>query len=129
MRLLLDTQVLLWFAEDHPRLKPHVAEAIEDEANDVLVSAVSLWEVAIKVRVGKLAADVPALGTSCVRQGFRLIDVTALHVARLMSLPTVKGHRDPFDHMLLAQALAEGATFASADAHIGRYGVPLLRCD
>ena len=128
MRLLLDTQILLWFAEDHPRLKSHVADAIEDAANEVLVSTVSLWEIAIKVRVGKLAADVPALTASCLRNGFRLIEVSALHVARLTTLPWIKAHHDPFDHLLLAQAAAEGATFVSADAQAGRYGVPLLRC-
>lgn len=128
MRLLLDTQILLWFAQDHPRLKPAVAEAIEDEANEILVSTVSLWEVAMKVRVGKLTADAPALATSCVRQGFRILDLSPLHVASLMSLPWDAAHRDPFDHMLLAQAAAERATFVSADAQLGRYGVPLLNC-
>lgn len=126
MRLLLDTQVLLWFAEDSPRLKNAIAEAIEDSANEIMVSTVSLWEVAIKVRVGKLVADVPALAASCVQNGFRLIDVTTKHVARLAALPLVKGHRDPFDHLLLAQAVAEGATFVSADAAASRYGVPVL---
>ena len=75
MKLLLDTQVLLWFAENHPRLKSHVADAIEDAANEVLVSTISLWEIAIKVRVGKLVSDVPALAASCVREGFRLIEL------------------------------------------------------
>ncbi len=127
MRLLLDTQVLVWFAEDNPRLKASVADAIEDEANEVMVSTVSLWEVAMKVRVGKLAMDVPALATLCVRQGFRVVEVSAAHVIRVMSLPWRADHRDPFDHLLLAQAAAEGATFVSADVQAQRYGVPLMQ--
>jgi PIN domain nuclease of toxin-antitoxin system len=126
VKLLLDTHVLLWFADNHSRLRADVADAIEDEANEVLVSAVSLWEVAIKVRVGKLSADVPALTMACVRQGFRMLELSALHVSRLMALPSVEGHRDPFDHLLLAQAAAEGATFVSADPQAPRYGVPIL---
>ena len=94
--------------------------------HEVLVSAVSLWEAAIKVRVGKLAVDIPALTTGCVRAGFRIVELSPLHVARLMKLPLPGEHRDPFDHLLLAQAAAEGAQFVTADARLAGFGVALL---
>ncbi len=126
MRLLLDTHVLLWFAAGHPRLGRAAREAIASPANEVLVSAVSLWEAAIKVRVGKLSVEIPALTAGCVRAGFRMLELSPLHVARLMKLPLPGEHRDPFDHLLLAQAAAEGAQFVTAEPRLGHYGVPIL---
>jgi len=126
LRLLLDTHVLLWFAAGHPRLGAAAREAIATPDHEVLVSAVSLWEAAIKVRVGKLAVDIPALTTGCVRAGFRIVELSPLHVARLMKLQLPGEHRDPFDHLLLAQAAAEGAQFVTADARLAGFGVALL---
>ncbi len=126
MRLLLDTHVLLWFAAGHPRLGAAAREAIASPANDVLVSAVSLWEAAIKVRVGKLSVEIPALTAGCVRAGFRILELSPRHVARLMKLPLPGEHRDPFDHLLLAQAAAERAQFVTADARLAGFGVAVL---
>ena len=126
MRLLLDTHVLLWFAAGHPRLGVAALEAIAAPGNEVLVSAVSLWEAAIKVRVGKLVVDIPALTAGCVRAGFRMLELSPLHVGRLMKLPLPGEHRDPFDHLLLAQAAAERARFVTANARLGGFGVAVL---
>ncbi len=127
MRLLLDTHVLLWFAAGDEQLGRKAREAIADPSNEVLISAVSLWEAAIKVRIGKLEVDVSALAADAVRAGFGLLDLTADHVEALMRLPVRSEHRDPFDQLLLAQAAAEDATFVTDDGHAKRYGVPILR--
>lgn len=126
MRLLLDTHVLLWFAAGHPRLGAAARAAIAAPGNEVLVSAVSLWEAAIKVRVGKLAVEIPALTAGCVRAGFRILELSPRHVARLMKLPLPGEHRNPFDHLLLAQAAAERAEFVTADARLGGFGVAVF---
>jgi len=126
LRLLLDTHVLLWFAAGHPRLGRAAREAIAAPGNEVLVSAVSLWEAAIKVRVGKLAVEIPALTAGCVRAGFRILELSPRHVARLMKLPPPGEYRDPFDHLLLAQAAAERAQFVTADVRLGGFGVAVL---
>jgi len=127
VRLLLDTHVLLWFANGDAQLGSRARKAIADPENDVLVSVVSLWEAAIKVRIGKLEVDLQNLIANSVRAGFRVLDLTPTHVARLMWLPTNEQHRDPFDHLLLAQAAAEEATFVTHDGHAKRYGVPILK--
>ncbi len=127
MRLLLDTHVLLWFAGGDERLTGKARQAIADPANEVLVSVVSLWEAAIKVRIGKLEVDVPSLAANCARAGFGMLDLTPAPVERPMALPLPARHRDPFDHLLLAQAASEGATFVTEDGHARQYGVPILR--
>lgn len=127
MKLLLDTHVLLWFASGDVQLGRRARTAIADPENDVLVSVVSLWEAAIKVRIGKLEVDLQNLIANSVRAGFRMLDLTPVHVARLMWLPTTEQHRDPFDHLLLAQAAAEEATFVTNDGHAKLYGVPILK--
>ena len=128
MKLLLDTHALLWFAAGDPRLSPAARAAIAAPEHDVMVSTVSLWEAAIKVRTARLSADIPALTTGCLRAGFRLLDLSALHVGRLMRLAPPGENRDPFDHLLLAQAACEGAHFVTADVTLGQYGEPLLAC-
>lgn len=127
MKLLLDTHVLLWFASGDAQLGSRARASIADPNNEVLVSVVSLWEAAIKVRIGKLEVDLQNLIANSVRAGFRMLDLTPVHVARLMWLPTTEEHRDPFDHLLLAQAAAEEATFVTNDGHAKRYGVPILK--
>jgi PIN domain nuclease of toxin-antitoxin system len=127
MRLLLDTHTLLWFAAGDEQLGEDAREAVADPNNEVLVSVVSLWEAAIKVRIGKLEVSVPDLTANCVRVGFKILDLTALHIERLLRLPFDDRHRDPFDHLLIAQSAAEGATFVTDDRHAGLYGVPIMK--
>jgi PIN domain nuclease of toxin-antitoxin system len=127
VRLLLDTHVPLWFAAGDEQLGRKTREVIADPANTVLVSVVSLWEAAIKLRIGKLDVDVSSLIDGSARAGFALLELTAAHVEQLLKLPVSDRHRDPFDHLLLAQAAAEDATFVTDDGHAKRYGVPILR--
>lgn len=118
MRLLLDTHVFLWAVAGHPALKPPARKLIES-AEAVYVSAASLWEVAIKVRLGKLEADPDELVEAIEASGFQELPVRAVHAAGVARLPM--HHHDPFDRLLIAQALAEPLKLLTADAMLGRY--------
>lgn len=124
MRLLLDTHALLWWLADDARLGAPARAAIAEPANEVLVSVVSLWEIAVKLRVGKLVADMEEILAAVTSGGFTRLGVTDAHLRALMGLPA--HHRDPFDHLLMAQAMAEEAVFCSADENVGRYGVATI---
>ena len=100
---------------------------IADTSNQVLVSAVSLWEIAIKVRIGKLDADVNAVVRAAAGD-FTILQVSPAHLAALMRLPFFGDHRDPFDHLLVAQASAEEACFISEDRNVPRYSVRFATC-
>lgn len=125
MRLLLDTHIFLWSLTDVPRLGGF-ADQIEDPGNDVFVSAVSLFEIAVKVRTGKLRMDMRELVEAIDLQGFQLLPLTERHVLEIGNLPVHADHKDPFDHQLIAQAIAEDMAFVSVDRHAGRYPVKLL---
>lgn len=126
MKLLLDTHALLWWLADDARLGPAARHLIEEPANDILVSTASLWEIAVKQRVGALDVDVDEVLAEVPRQGFRLLGIEAAHLRMLAGLPL--HHRDPFDHLLIAQAIAEDATLVSADERATDYPVRLAPC-
>jgi PIN domain nuclease of toxin-antitoxin system len=120
MRLLADSHVLIWWAENPAQLTPTARAAIADPENDVFMSAASLWEIGLKVAKGKLR--VPANFAQMLRLGgFTDLPVHARHAERSLTLPAV--HGDPFDRMLVAQALEEGLTLVSCDQWIAGYGV------
>jgi PIN domain nuclease of toxin-antitoxin system len=123
VRLLLDTHVLLWWFNEPELLREHAVEAIGDEANAVYVSAATVWEAGIKQALGKLrgAEDLPA---RIREQGLDELPIDLEHAARAAALPG--HHTDPFDRMLVAQALCEGLTFVTRDERLEAYGVPLL---
>jgi PIN domain nuclease of toxin-antitoxin system len=128
MKLLLDTHALLWAATDVARLAPGARAALEDGANDVLVSIVSAWEIAIKQSIGKLELARPAeqwLPDVLKRTGFEVADVPLS--AALYARGLAWHHRDPFDRLLIAQALDQGYTIVSRDAVFDAYGVPVIR--
>lgn len=127
MRLLLDTHAFLWFVGGNTRLSSTARGAIEDLTNVRLLSAASVWEVAIKVSLGKLSLNVPfgnlfpgQLGSNAIE----LLPVLPEHAAAIIGLPF--HHRDPFDRMILAQTQAEGAILVSADPTLDAYGVRRL---
>jgi PIN domain nuclease of toxin-antitoxin system len=126
VRLLLDTHVLLWWLQDEPRLGPSTRALIANPANDVLVSVVSLWEMVVKQRVGKLEADVAAIVAMLPDQGLALLPIAPAHLAILAQLPA--HHQDPFDHLLIAQAIGEDATFVSADRRAPLYPLSVEDC-
>lgn len=127
MRLLLDTHALLWWWLDDPRLSRQASEAIAAPDADVHVSAATAWEIATKVRIGKLPAArrlAEQFERGLAEEGFRQLAITIEHGSRAGSL---KGdHRDPFDRILAAQAIIEELTVVSADARIGRLGAEML---
>lgn len=123
MRLLLDTHTLIWAAADPGRLSEPASTAIADPDNDVFVSSVSGWEVAIKVSRGRLLfPEVDRSMLAALR--FIELPVTLAHTAEVGTLPW--HHRDPFDRMLVAQARAEGLTVVSRDGALADYNVSLL---
>jgi PIN domain nuclease of toxin-antitoxin system len=125
MRLLLDTHVFLWALAGSPRLKSAARARIE-AADEVFVSAASIWEVAIKVRLGKLTADLDALVAAMAESGFSELPVRAVHAARVASLPAL--HEDPFDRLLVAQALCEPLHLLTADGAVAQYSDLVVLC-
>jgi PIN domain nuclease of toxin-antitoxin system len=120
MRLLADSHVLIRWAENPAQLTPAARAAIADPDNEVFMSAASLWEIGLKVAKGKL--QVPANFAQMLRLGgFADLPVHARHAERALTLPPV--HGDPFDRMLVAQALEEGLTLVSCDQWIAIYGM------
>ena len=122
MAVLLDTQTFLWWVADDPRPSKRAARAIA--ATECLLSVASCWEMAIKASLGKLTLP-GAVGRFVQEQlevnGFSLIAISLEHAAGVADLPF--HHRDPFDRLLVAQALAEGLSLVSADPIFRRYGV------
>lgn len=119
MRLLLDTRIFLWAVAGSPRLKPAARRLIES-AEQVYVSAASIWEVAIKAQLGKIEADPKALTDAIAASGFLELGVRATHAAGVARL--APHHTDPFDRLLVAQALAEPLRLLTADAALVQYG-------
>lgn len=127
MRLLLDTHVVLWSATEPARLAEPVRAAIEDGANEVLVSIVVAWEIALKQSIGKLDLPRPAeqwIPEVLRRTGFEVAELGLAAALRVRALPW--HHRDPFDRFLIAQALEDGYTIVTHDAAFAPYGVPVL---
>jgi PIN domain nuclease of toxin-antitoxin system len=129
VRYLLDTHALLWICLEQERLSRDVVELLLETDADVFVSSVSITEIAIKHSQGKHSAP-PISGREAYRlsleSGFPSLPYTHDHAAALDRLPWL--HRDPFDRMLIAQALVDDLILISRDAEFDRYGVPLLRC-
>lgn len=127
MKILLDTHAFLWFIDDHPRLSSHAQSLIEDGANDALLSIASVWEMAIKMSLGKLTLR-DSLGEFVPEQlrinGIDLLPITVPHAAVVATLPP--HHRDPFDRLLIAQSIQEGIPLVSADVSFDDYPITRL---
>jgi len=127
LRLLLDTHALLWWLIGDDALSPVAREAIADPANEIFVSAASAWEIATKYRIGRLpeatliAADIRG---TIAEQGFAVLPITIHHGQIAGSLPGI--HKDPFDRMLVAQALSADMAIISSDEILGAYGIARL---
>lgn len=127
MKLLLDTHALLWAATEPERLRAEAREALEDGTHDVLVSSVTAWEIAIKQSLGKLELDQPAeiwLPDVIRRTGLEPASIELAAALRVRALPW--HHRDPFDRLLIAQALESGYAIVTRDVVFERYGVVVL---
>jgi len=124
LRLLLDTQALLWWLELDARLAPEARASIDDPRNEAVVSIVSFWEIAVKVRIGKLKADIGTIARIVEEERFTRLGIEDAHLQALLGLP--RHHGDPFDHLLIAQAIAEGAAFVTGDRLASRYPVAVV---
>jgi len=125
MRLLLDTHILLWAANEPERLSAATRALVENPNNDVVFSAISIWEIAIKTGRGR---DDFRLHAGFFRRGlfdngYTELPMTGAHAAALAGLPTI--HKDPFDRMLVAQATVEGLTLVTSDPAIANYPGPI----
>lgn len=125
MKLLLDTQLLLWAAGQPERLSASARELLQDPGNELLFSAASLWEIAIKKSLGRgdFRVEPRLLRRGLLDNGYLELPVTGQHAVSIDGLPPL--HEDPFDRLLLAQALAEGVTLLTADAQLARYPGPV----
>lgn len=127
MRLLLDTHALLWFLANDARLSRRAKTAIEDSANERWLSPISLLEIAIKTRIGKLPLPAPfavMFPADLLTTDIHLLPLEADHIEPLTTLPMY--HKDPFDRLIAATVLVEGLTLVSADAAFNAYGVTRL---
>lgn len=126
MKVLLDTHALIWWLADHPRLSKRARDVIKDEMNDIFVSAASVWEIATKKRIGKLDTDpfVHGIEEEIATERFSTLVITASHAEKAGSLN--HPHRDPFDRMLIGQALVDGLVIVSNEALFDGFGVPRL---
>jgi len=121
MKLLLDTHIALWAVSDDPRLSPQAHELIAAPRNLIWVSAVSIWEIAIKHSLGR--GDMPISGAEALeyfrQSGYRMLCVSPEHAAAVESLPA--HHQDPFDRLLVAQSLTEPLRLLTHDTTVARY--------
>ncbi len=127
MRVLLDTHAFLWFIMGDARLSATARGLIEDATNERLVSAASLWEIAVKVSIGKLTLTEPfevIIPRELSQNGFQILSITVAHLTILCSLPF--HHRDPFDRLLVAQAMSDKMPLVSIDGVVDAYPVTRL---
>jgi len=122
MRLLLDTHLVLWWEANHPRLPKRVTELVRKEAEVVFVSRASLWEIAIKISIGRLKMDIVRFTHNVEQHGFEWLDIKNNHLLAVAALPAFDDHRDPFDRLLVAQSQTEPLLLLTADAVLARYG-------
>jgi PIN domain nuclease of toxin-antitoxin system len=125
MRLLLDTHILLWGAIEPEKLSREASSLIESPDNEMVFSALSIWEIAIKTGLGRadFRIDASILRRGLFDNGYAELAVTGAHAAALGSLPLI--HRDPFDRMLVAQAAVEGLTLLTSDRTVAKYPGPI----
>jgi PIN domain nuclease of toxin-antitoxin system len=127
VKLLLDTHVLLWLLGEPERIAPEVRRDVEEMSNAVLISAVSAWEIATKHAIGKL--PLPESPEALIERAvteLRAVELPIVSRHALLSASLPNHHRDPFDRLLVAQAMLEEATLVTADRLLPPYGAPLL---
>ena len=127
MRLLLDTHILLWAALKKARVPAGAAKMIDDIQNEVMFSSASIWEIAIKRRLDRNSPMVDArdFRQGLLANGYRELPIDGLHSAQVQNLPNL--HRDPFDRILVAQALVEGLLLLTSDRMVSRYPGPIQK--
>jgi PIN domain nuclease of toxin-antitoxin system len=127
MRLLLDTHVFIWWNSDNTRLSPKVRQLLEDENSELILSVVSAWEMQIKLQLRKLVLPAhltTVLSTQQRENGLEILPVRLAHVFTLDTLPF--HHKDPFDRMLVAQAITENVPFVTHDSVMSQYPITII---
>ena len=127
MKLLLDTQLLLWAAGQPQRLSTTARQLLDDQHNELIFSAASLWEIAIKSTLGRedFRVEPRLLRRGLLDNGYVELPITSQHAVGIDSLPPL--HKDPFDRLLMAQALGEGITLLTSDAQLAQYSGPVRK--
>jgi len=127
VKLLLDTQILLWAAGQPERLTPAARKLLDNPRHELLFSAASLWEIAIKKTLGRKDFHVEprVLRRGLLDNGYAELPVTSQHAVNIDALPPL--HKNPFDRLLLAQAFSEGVTLVTSDAQLARYHGPVRK--
>ncbi len=127
MKLLLDTQLLLWAAGEPARLSRTARKLLKDPANELLFSSASLWEIAIKASLARddFRVEPRVLRRGLLDNGYTELPITSQHAVSIVSLPPL--HKDPFDRLLLAQAFSEGLTLLTSDAQLAQYPGPVRK--
>ena len=127
MKLLLDTQLLLWAAGQPERFSAVARKQLNNPRNELLFSAASIWEIAIKSNLGRedFSVEPRVLRRGLLDNGYAELPVTSQHAVSIDGLPPL--HKDPFDRLLLAQALTEGITLLTGDAQLARYHGPVRK--
>lgn len=127
MRLLIDTHLLLWAADEEERLPVKAKALMGDPANVLIFSSVNIWEIVVKRNLNRsdFSVDPRRFRHDLLACGYEELAVTSQHALELVGLPLI--HRDPFDRLLIAQASSEGATLVTADRMIARYPGPILK--
>jgi PIN domain nuclease of toxin-antitoxin system len=127
MKLLLDTHLLLWAAESFERLPPDAQALMSAPENELFFSAASLWEIAIKRGLGRddFKVDARVLRRSLLDNGYSELSILSEHAVAIDALPPI--HKDPFDRLLVAQAIVEGITLLTVDSHVAEYPGPVRR--
>ena len=128
MKYLLDTQVVIWALESNPKLPEALKLTINDPAHDVFITIVSLWEIAIKRSIGKLELnyDLEDIQSQITYRQVKTLPITTKHLVAVESLEFVDKHRDPFDRLIISQAIVEDLTLISSDPQFKNYPVKLL---
>lgn len=129
MRLLLDTHAMYWYVEGDPKLSSTAQTLIQDTTNEVLISPASYWEIAIKVSIGKWTLNRPYeefIDLGLKQYGFQVLPILPAHTARLIGLASPPNHKDPFDRLIVAQAIVEGIPLVSVDPTLDAYPIERL---
>lgn len=124
MRILLDTNILIWWITNDRKLARDAGELIADAGNQVFVSAISLWEIATKSSLGGLAIDMDDLGRNISTNRFRELAFNSAHAIKVATLPAI--HGDPFDRALVAQSLVEPMRLLSSDRILEKYSETVM---
>ena len=124
MRFLLDTHILLWWIDDDKRLSGQARQIIKDQCNEIYVSDISFWEIQIKVMNGKLNVDLETVIQQLPVNNFLPLNLNSRHIMALAKIPD--HHQDPFDRMLIAQAITEPLHLITHDAIVAKYSENII---